>query len=552
MSRKAHFVSPGNSRGAGGLFFLVLFILGTLLYLFLVPVRDYRGYRAAEQALHTQLERARTALLGYAKANGCRLPLPAGLRSDGSPDTRQKTTGSSGLWVGLLPTRDLGLEAASETLTDTAPLWYVVYCPDASCTQNGSALTVRFSYDGVTAANSQNAAFAVLAPGPTRDTAQAQSRASTVGTPMVPIAAFLESAAGSVTGGIRETGLLNPVAVAANAFVPVLTPPSLWRAPQDGGSGGRLYNDVGVFASYSDLGCASGNTGGANFIDLNSVGPDGTPMHQGFFAEGAGATVNANDPAHNSQPSLVMNSANGSSGSCLWFDPLAVGFTAPVPFHGKRWEGTFRFQFAYPDPTGGVDRRYGFTFALSDRAAGRPTTCGAQQNMGVITSGSARSRFFLEVDVHADAPDSDPNTNHLAWKHSGNLTHAMGNGTPFASGCTGGSQPGCAASPTNAFEEQPQPLAHRIHFVLDARCNADCSDCSGTSSAAVLAQAWLDCADASGSDSYLCSGQAPSLSACYAIAPGEMNGAYFGFTGGWGSGANGQGVTLWDFRMRWQ
>jgi hypothetical protein len=537
-------------RGVGAVLILSLLAAITLLAaLFTSYLQQSRS--VVEKTLLTQLERARAALLGYAKANGCRLPLPTGLRSDGSPDNQQKTGGSSGLWVGLLPVRDLGLEAGSTTLTDTAPLWYVVYCPDANCTQSGDTLTVRSSSDSVTAVNARNAVFAVLAPGPARDTAQAQSRASTVGTAAVPIAAFLENAVGAGTGMLRETGLLNPVAATAGAFVPVMTPPSLWRTPQDGGMSVRQYNDVGVFASYSDLGCASGGLG-TNTIDLNDVGPDATPIHQGFVTEGAGAAVIASDPAHNDQPTLAMNSANGSSGSCLWFDPLAVGFTAPIPFRGKRWEGTFRYQFAYPDPPGGVDRRYGFTFALSDSAAGRPTTCGAQQNMGVIIRGSTRTRYFLEVDVHTDVADSDPNGNHLAWKYDADLTHAGGNGAPLASGCSGSSQPGCVPAPANAFEEQPNPQAHRIHFVLDARCNADCSDCSGTSTAAVLAQAWLDCADASGSDPYLCSGQAPSLSACYAIAPSEMDGAYFGFTGGWGSGANAQGVTLWDFRMRWQ
>ena len=255
-------------------------------------------------------------------------------------------------------------------------------------------------------------------------------------------------------------------------------------------------------------------------------------------------------------PDLIAKSvsivdAAGTAGGCFW-SPTSI------PLAGKTLRAYYDFKFSFADTfalTGaGADRGKGFTLSLvrGDFLI-PPTTCGTEAAMGALGAADAWgvNSIILETDVHRDAGNSDPIENHTAIMLYGNLGHT-GAGDTMSTACNG-STAGCRHAPKNNFEESPL-AQHNQRVEIRTGCNANCSACNPANHVAPNTYAkistWTDCKDCNDVVVDLVgTALTPTLSRCMPLNP-SMNKLFFGFTGGFRSGANQQGVTLNSLTLR--
>ena len=305
-------------------------------------------------------------------------------------------------------------------------------------------------------------------------------------------------------------------------------------------------------ASSNDIArCIKGLPAGAtqqsfanNFNTFSATGP------------GAGAAVT---PDATSQ-TVVITDASGTGNGCFW-SPNAV------PLAGKTLRAYYEFQFSYADlfallsaPTD-PDRGNGFTFQMVQSfGLSAPNNCGTESALGALGSSDVWGSFsfIIETDVRKGA--GEPVENHTAIMTNGSLAH--GSGT-LTTACNGTAR-GCRHSPANKFEESPAPLAHNqrieIHTGCLPGCTGTCIPASHGIGTRIYAKisAWVDCSDCKDVATDLDQTTNPStIQYCTAtpLAAPEMNSVYFGFTGGFLSGATpgqapAQGVTIRNFSLR--
>ena len=268
-----------------------------------------------------------------------------------------------------------------------------------------------------------------------------------------------------------------------------------------------------------------------------------------FVTAGVGVTTNATDKT------VTVADAVGTSGGCFWFP-------STIPLAGKALRAYYDYQFSTADTyalTGtGTDRGNGFTFQMVRNDIGSPTAvCGREADMGALALGAAPGdmwgtlSFTFETDVHKDSGDADPDENHTAIMAHGNLDHSLTNGNP-TSACNG-TAAGCRHSPANKFEES-SPLLHNQRIEIHTGCNAGCSSCDPANHTApntyARITAWVDCTDCDDTVVDLDRAEkTPTINRCI-ILDTPLNSVYFGFTGGFRSGAAAQGVTIRNFHLR--
>ena len=308
-------------------------------------------------------------------------------------------------------------------------------------------------------------------------------------------------------------------------------------------SGLAGYNSA---SSSSDIvRCIKGlPAGGAQVSFANDFGS--------FVTTGVGVTTNVAVPG---SPTVSINNAAGASGGCFWYPNS-------IPLAGKVLRLFYKHQFSFADPVGGADRGNGFSFQMVRSDLGSPSLpanpasekCGTQANMGVLNIGTMRGliSYVIETDVHQDlASNNDPAENHTAIMLDGNLTHSPTNGNPTLA-CNG-SAAGCRHTPVNKFEESP-PANHNQRVEIHTGCDSTCAACNPAAHVAPNTYArvsvWVDCTDCSDVVADLDRvAQVPTVNRCMAVNP-AMNSIYFGFTGGFRSGASQQGVTLSNMNLR--
>ena len=246
-------------------------------------------------------------------------------------------------------------------------------------------------------------------------------------------------------------------------------------------------------------------------------------------------------------------------GGCLWFP-------GAIPLAGKTLRAYYDFQFSYADTFAlddlGSDRGNGFTFQMLRGDLGVPTACGTKAWMGALNTADTWGMFsfIVETDVQKNSARNDPSGNHTAIMTNGNLTHAKGT---MNAACNG-TLSGCKLNPANAFEESPTPLAHTQRIEIHSGCNAGCTSCNpashGEPNTYARIAVWVDCSDcddvvADLNRNATTGGQIPTVLRCENLAtpkPNQnaLNSVYFGFTGGFSSGAAAQGVSIKNFTLR--
>ncbi len=277
-----------------------------------------------------------------------------------------------------------------------------------------------------------------------------------------------------------------------------------------------------------------------------------------FVPAGVGVTTNATDKT------VTVADAAGTSGGCFWFPNT-------IPLAGKIVRAYYDYKFSFADTfalTGsGTDRGNGFTFQMVRNDIGPPSgVCGREADMGALSPGVpvglgdpwGLKSFIFETDVHKDAGNADPNENHTAIMAYGNLIHG-GSPTPpgnngYLSTACNGTAPGCRHAPANKFEESPSPLDHNQRIEIHTGCNSTCSTCDPAHHLApntyARITAWVDCTDC---DDIIVdldrTAKTPTINRCIDLDT-ELNSFYFGFTGGFRSGAARQGVTIQNFQLR--
>ena len=276
-----------------------------------------------------------------------------------------------------------------------------------------------------------------------------------------------------------------------------------------------------------------------------------------------GVAVTTDTATTPSAPTVSISDASGTGGGCFWF-------ANQIPLAGKTMRIFYDAQFFYADTfalTGsGNDRGNGFTFQMVRSDVGAPNTCGTETNMGALGTADiwGSFSFIVETDVYKDTASAtsttsrgDPTENHTAIMTNGNLNHGL-SGTMSAA-CNGTAS-GCQHSPANKFEQAPTPPAARNQRIeIHTGCNVGCGTCTPASHAApntyARISAWVDCTDCSDVVADLNrTTKPPTIQRC-AIVNTEMNSIYFGFTGGFRSGATAgeapaQGVTIKNFSLR--
>jgi len=256
-----------------------------------------------------------------------------------------------------------------------------------------------------------------------------------------------------------------------------------------------------------------------------------------FQPFGAGVTT---DPV---ALTVTVAPAAGSSGGCFWF-PTAV------PLDGKTLRAYLDFTFADSDPIGGQDRGNGFTLSFLRGDVGAPNACGTQSYMGVLDASPlwGNISLSLETDVHQDNANNEPNgtANHTAIMANGNITHSATNGN-LTSACNGTAQ-GCLYTPANTFEESPTPPNHNQRIEIHTGYND--ATCSSAGAGYAQIKVWTDCVSCSGTASDFVA-SSPKAGRCVAL-DASMDSIYFGFTGGFRSGASSQGVTIRNLDLRTQ
>lgn len=288
-------------------------------------------------------------------------------------------------------------------------------------------------------------------------------------------------------------------------------------------------------------GLGSGSASFANPTDFASFTPTGVGVK-------ADATT---DPA---TPTVSMVDAAGSSGGCFWF-PTAI------PLAGKTLRAYYDFRFIYADTYAvdglGSDRGNGFTFQMLRSDLGLPSTCGSETTMGALKTSDmwGSLSFIVETDIHKDGSVNDPVGNHTAIHTNGSLSHASGT---MSTTCNG-TLSGCRRALASDFEESPKPLVHNQRIEIHSGCNTGCTSCDPLAHAAPNTYArisvWTDCTDCNDVVADLNRlTSPPSIQRCTALHP-ELNAIYFGFTGGFRSGATAgeapaQGVTISNLSLR--
>lgn len=307
-------------------------------------------------------------------------------------------------------------------------------------------------------------------------------------------------------------------------------------------AGGTEYNTA--TASADLVRCINGLAAGAASFS--------NPVDFASFTK-SGAAVTTDTTTTPAVPSVSIADAAGSSGGCFWFPQL-------IPLAGKILRAYYEFQFFYADTfalTGsGSDRGNGFTFEMLRSDNGAPS-CGTESAMGTPALASlwGSPSFIVETDVRKTATNADPTENHTAIMINANLHHAAGTMTAACNG----SASGCRQSPANKFEESPSPLPHNQRIEIHTGCTPGCGSCDPASHVAPNTYArisvWVDCTDCNDVVADLDrTVKPPTIQRC-SIVNAEMNSIYFGFTGGFLSGASAgeapaQGVTIRNFSLR--
>lgn len=269
----------------------------------------------------------------------------------------------------------------------------------------------------------------------------------------------------------------------------------------------------------------------------------------GFITVGVGVTATAT-PVNQT---LSIGDAPGVAGGCFWSPTM-------TPLAGRIIRAYYDYQFTSSDPFAltsvGADRGNGFSLQLvTGQFAAPPSTCGIEANMGVLGAADVwgADSIIFETDVHRDVARADPVQNHSAILLDGFLDHAPASPGATISAACNGTATGCRHSPANRFEESPLQ-AHNQRIEIHTGCNAACAVCDPSAHAApnnyARVTAWVDCTDcketATDIDRVV---TVPTIQRCVVINP-ALNTVYFGFTGGFRSGASQQGVTLTNFFLR--
>lgn len=256
---------------------------------------------------------------------------------------------------------------------------------------------------------------------------------------------------------------------------------------------------------------------------------DSTQFSQ-FEPVGSGVTV---DPA---TQTAHIDVAGGSGGGCFWFPN-------PLTINGKILRAFYEFQFKEPDPPGGADLGYGFTFSLLEGDMGKPTICSSQSRMGVLPASDYPFSLFVETDIH-DGSTGETAPNHTAIMANGNISHSATNGNLTAT-CNG-TAAGCNHSPSNKFEENPNPLWHNQRVEIHSGYDSTCTTSGGGTYSRV--RVWVDCLACTDTAADFTS--TPTVRRCINLNS-SMNDVYFGFTAGFASsGGNVQGVAIKSLNLR--
>ena len=295
-------------------------------------------------------------------------------------------------------------------------------------------------------------------------------------------------------------------------------------------------------ASADIIRCITGLSAGATQTSFAS--------DMGTFVKVGGAssvTLNTTDKT------VALANTAGVGGGCLW-SPTSIALA------GKVVRVYYDFQFAFADSfarTGtGVDRGNGFSLSLvSGDFASPPTTCGTQARMGVLGAADVwgGNSIVIETDVYKDAARADPAGNHTAIMLDGFLDHAPLAASATINAACNGTATGCSPTPADTFEESPLQTHHQ-RTDIHTGCNATCTTCNPATHVAATTYAriatWVDCTACSDvSIDIDRSATPPTIQRCVALDP-ALNTPFFGFTSGFRSGVNQQGVTLKNFVLR--
>lgn len=342
-----------------------------------------------------------------------------------------------------------------------------------------------------------------------------------------------------IFGGERTAGQTRLTAANKAAAGNYLEAPNAALFPASGAYTGTA-NFSRTAASADIIRCITGLSAGATQTSFAS--------DMGTFVKVGGAssvTLNTTDKT------VALANTAGVGGGCLW-SPTSIALA------GKVVRVYYDFQFAFADSfarTGtGVDRGNGFSLSLvSGDFASPPTTCGTQARMGVLGAADVwgGNSIVIETDVYKDAARADPAENHTAIMLNGNIDHT-GPGDTLSTACDG-SATGCRHSPANKFEESPLQTHHQ-RTDIHTGCNATCTTCNPATHVAPTTYAriatWVNCTACSDvSIDIDRNATPPTIQRCVALDP-ALNTPFFGFTSGFRSGANQQGVTLKNFVLR--
>jgi type II secretory pathway pseudopilin PulG len=269
----------------------------------------------------------------------------------------------------------------------------------------------------------------------------------------------------------------------------------------------------------------------------------------GFIAVGVGVTATATAATQ----TLAIADAPGVAGGCFW-SPTRT------PLAGRVIRAYYDYQFTFPDPFAltsvGADRGNGFSLQMvTGQFAAPPNTCGTEANMGVLGAADVwgADSIIFETDVRRDVARADPVENHSAILLDGFLDHAPASpGATITSACNG-TATGCRHSPATKFEETPLQ-AHNQRIEIHSGCDSTCTLCNPSAHAVpnnyARVSAWVDCTDCNDTVTDINRvAKVPTMQRCVVINA-VLNTVYFGFTGGFRSGASQQGVTLTNLFLR--
>ncbi len=248
---------------------------------------------------------------------------------------------------------------------------------------------------------------------------------------------------------------------------------------------------------------------------------------------------------------LYFDTAGSTSGGCFW-----LPVTIPLANRILRLYYNFTFEYAdaYAQSGSGIDRGNGFSLQMLRGDLAAPTNCGSVANMGVLdaTDALGMASIFVETDVHQDPGHADVSANHTAIMTNGNLVHAPTNGD-LTSACNG-SAAGCLHTPANQFEESGLSK-HAQRIEIHTGCDATCSTCLPASHGTLpytraRISVWVDCVDCDDTVIDLDRvAKPPSINRCLALDT-RLDSFYFGYTGGFQSGAAVQGVKIENLFLR--